>query len=361
MASGGSLSNLDSEYGRAIWNDYTEAFCAPWDIVGYNYLNYHYAEAGALFPNRVILATESKSREAAEYWADVEKHPYLIGDFEWTSHDYIGESGIGKVLHVEKDQAKQASQMISYSQYPWRLANCGDFDLCGFPKPQLAFKRILWGSQETFIAVKDPRHYGKVELLGRYGWTDCAHSWSWPVEDGSPVEVEVYSAGEEAELILNGKSLGRSPVEAHIAKFTLPYAPGTLEAVSYSAGKEISRDKLRSAGKAVNLKLSPEKNAIAANGESLRFVKVEAVDESGQIVPYVEVKVAATVEGAVTLAAFGTGRGCTEEKYTGGEITLYQGTALAILRSGTETGSSTLSVTADGLKDSSVEVNITEA
>lgn len=356
--SGGSVSNLDSDYGRDIWNDYTEAFAAPWDIVGYNYLYYHYAEAGELFPNRVILATESKPREATEYWADVEKYPYLIGDFEWTSHDYIGEAGIGKVLHVEPDQAKQSAQMLNYSRYPWRLAGCGDFDLCGFEKPQLAFKRIVWGSQETYIAVKDPRNYGKVELLGRYAWTDCAHSWTWPVEPGSPVEVEVYSAGEEAELLCNGKRLGRSPVTGHIAKFTLPYEPGTLEAVSYKNGEEISRDELSSAGKPVALKLIPEETTLAPNGESLCFVRVEAVDENGNFVPYVEVKATAKAEGAATLIAFGTGRGCTEENYTKGEITLYNGTALAILRSGTGAGTAKLTVSADALQTAAVVIHI---
>lgn len=92
---GGSISNLDGKFGREIWNDYTEAFAAPWDVVGYNYLNYHFAEAAELFPGRVICSTESKPREMEAYWNDVERYPFVIGDFEWTSHDYIGEAGRG--------------------------------------------------------------------------------------------------------------------------------------------------------------------------------------------------------------------------------------------------------------------------
>lgn len=357
MASGGSISNLDSAFGRGVWNDYTEAFAAPWDIVGYNYLNYHYAETAELFPNRVILATESKPREVEQYWADVEKYPFLIGDFEWTSHDYLGEAGIGKVLHVEKDQVKQASQAMSYSQYPWRCAQAGDFDLCGFPKPQLAFKRIVWGSKETYIAVEDPRFYGKAELVGRYGWTDCAHSWTWPVEPGSPVEVEVYSSAEEVELILNGKSLGKAKAK-NTAMFTLTYEPGTLEAVSYTDGQEVSRDRLETYGTPVGLKLTPDKTVLAADGDSLCFVKVEAVDAEGNPIPYVEVEAAASVEGAAVLAAFGTGRACTEENYTAGKTTLYRGTALAILRSGVENGSVKLTVSGEGLAAAELEIRV---
>lgn len=355
--SGGSISNLDSEFGRAVWNDYTEAFAAPWDIVGYNYLNYHYAEAAALFPNRVILATESKPREVEEYWADVEKYPFLIGDFEWTSHDYLGEAGIGKVLHVDKDQVQQASQAMSYSQYPWRCAQAGDFDLCGFPKPQLAFKRIVWGSKETYLAVKDPRYHDQIELVGRYGWTDCAHSWTWPVQPGSPVAVEVYSSAEEVELVLNGRSLGRSPAK-NTAKFSLTYEPGTLEAISYSGGRETSRDKLETYGEPVGLKLTPDKTVLTADGDSLCFVTVEAVDAAGNPIPYVEAKATAKADGAAELAAFGTGRACTEENYTTGTITLYRGTALAILRAGVDAGRAKLTVSADGLGTAQAEIEI---
>lgn len=362
MKSGGSLNNLDGEYGRAIWNDYTEAFAAPWDIVGYNYLNYHYDEAGKLFPNRVIVCTESKPREINTYWNDVQRLPYLIGDFEWTSHDYIGEAGIGKVLHVEPDKAAEAAKMLHYAQYPWRTANAGDFDLCGFEKPQLAWKRIVWGSTETFIAVKDPRHYGKTELVGRYGWTDCAHSWTWPVKEGAPVEVEVYSGAEEVELFLNGESLGRR--EAHgSAAFALTYQPGVLEAVSYTAGKAVSRDSLTTAGPAVKLKatvdsIAPHGAALPADGEALCFVKIEAVDTDGHLVPWVEEKATARANGAAVLAAFGTGRPCTEENYTKGEITLYKGTALAILRAGTEKGTACLTVEAQGLQPAVMEFEI---
>ncbi len=362
MKSGGSLNNLDGEYGRAIWNDYTEAFVAPWDIVGYNYLNYHYDEAGTLFPNRVIVCTESKPRDIKEYWSDVQRLPYLIGDFEWTSHDYIGEAGIGKVLYVEQEKAAEAAKMLHYAQYPWRTANAGDFDLCGFEKPQLAWKRIVWGSTETFIAVKDPRNYGKTELLGRYGWPECAHSWTWPMENGAPVEVEVYSGAEEVELFLNGVSVGRRKAYGS-ASFVLTYQPGSLEAVSYSAGKEISRDSLITAGPAVRLKATidlsaPHGAALPADGNALCFVKIEAADANNQPVSWVEVNATASVEGAAVLAAFGTGRPCTEENYTKGKVVLYHGKALAILRAGTEKGKAHLTVEAPGLQPAVLDFDI---
>lgn len=357
MKTGVLGNNMDSDFGRQVWNDYTEAFAAPWDIVGYNYLNYQYAKTAELFPNRVVIATESMPGEAEEYWAGVEKYPFVLGDFEWTSQDYLGEAGIGKVLHVEPDQLARAALEVFQTPYPWRCAQTGDFDLCGFEKPQLAFKRIVWGSKETYIAVKDPKYHGKAELVIRYAWSDCAHSWTWPVEPGSPVEVNVYSSADEVELVLNGRSLGRQPAK-NTASFSLTYEPGTLEAISYTEGREISRDKLETHGKPVGLKLTPDKSILDADGDSLCFVKVEAVDAEGRFVHWAEAEAAAEVEGVATLAAFGTGRTCTEENYTVGRVTLHRGTALAIVRAGMEAGDAKLKVSCDGLGYAETEIQV---
>ncbi len=369
MKNGGSLSNLDGKFGREIWNDYTENFVAPWDVVGYNYLNYHYGEAAELFPNRVICCTESKPREFEAYWSDVEKYPYVIGDFEWTSHDYIGEAGIGKRMYVEPGQEASAMQALHYAGYPWRTAGAGDFDLCGFEKPQLAYKRIIWGSRETYIACHNPAVYGKVEILDRYGWTDCAHSWTWDAEAGSKVQAEVYSSAEEVELLLNGVSLGKKKAgkENHYkAVFELTYEPGTLEAVSYTDGAEISRDLVVSAGEPAGIRIRPEQTALhqtilPANGQALCFATVEVVDAQGNPVPYVEKEVVACVEGAASLAAFGTGREKTEENYTTGKTIAYRGKILAVVRAGYESGTAVLKVKMEGFPEAELELEVTEA
>lgn len=363
---GGALNNLDGKFGREIWNDYTEGFVAPWDVVGYNYLNYHYEEALELFPNRVICCTESKPRQMEEYWEDVLRLPNVIGDFEWTSHDYIGEAGIGKRMYVEPEQAATAGQVMHMAGYPWRTAGAGEFDLCGFEKPQLAYRRIIWGSDETYIACHNPQNYGKVELLDRYAWQDCANSWSWPVEEGSPIRVEVYSAAEEVELILNGKSVGKEKAGKDNHRkvcFELKYEPGVLEAISYTNGQEVSRDRVVSAGKPEGLRITTDTRALhheslSADGQSLAFAIVEVVDEKGNPVPYVETEVTAQVEGEAVLAAFGTGRTITEENYTSGKVITYQGKALAIIRAGQSEGVAKLTVKAEGLGERQLELPV---
>ena len=360
MASGGTLNNLDGPYGKQIWNGRTEAFCAPWDVVGYNYLDYHYEEAGELFPNRVVCSTESKPNQTEKYWHDVLKYPYLIGDFIWTSMDYLGEAGIGKVLHATPDQAAQMAQRLHYAEYPWRAAGCGDFDLCGFETPQGCYRRILWGSGETVIVSQNPALHDLVEICGRYGWPDVQRSWTWPATAGAPVKVEVYSAAPEVELILNGESQGRKATEHLKAAFELTYQPGTLEAIGYDGDREVSRDTLHTAREIAGIRITPERCGLKADGKSLCYATVEFVDKDGNAVPYAEMEAAAQITGYAVLQGFGSARPKTEENYTAGKATSYKGKLLAVVRAGTEAGKAVLTVKAAGLPEAVLEIEIGE-
>lgn len=64
------------------------------------------------------------------------------------------------------------------------------------------------------------------------------------------------------------------------------------------------------------------------------------------------------MEGAASLAAFGTGRGMTEENYTAGKVVSYHGKMLAIVRSGYETGTVKLTVSAEGLAGAKLDIII---
>ncbi|MBT2291509.1 DUF4982 domain-containing protein [Paenibacillus albidus] len=358
---GGFTPNYDTDFGMRIWADYSEAFAAPLDVVGYNYLNYHYENAVESFPDRVICGTESMPLQCDKYWHDVERFSHVIGDFVWTSHDYIGEAGIGKVKYVHQEDTLSTYNSIGSSPYPWRVANCSDFDLCGLARPQLFYRKVVWGSDETFLAVRNPENYGKLEILSRWGWPECEHHWSWTGSENLPIQVDIYSRAEEVELILNGKSLGRKPAgktNRYTASFELVYEPGTLEAVSYTEGKCISSDKLVTPGKPEGIRIVPDKKELAADGQSLIHAVIEIVDSEGRLIPTAELKATAKAEGAVTLAAFGTGRPQTTENYTKGEFTSYKGRLLAIVRAGYEAGVSTLKVDIDGLNSASIEISV---
>ncbi len=359
-ANGGSIVNLDNSYGKKVWMEYTAPFVRDWDVVGYNYLNYHYEPSHEIFPDRVILCTESKPGQFEDYWSDVERLPYVIGDFLWTSMDYIGEAGIGQSIYCTPEEAPQMSRMLNYAGYPWRLAQAGDFDLCGNVKAQGRYHQVIWGSDDTYIFALDPKNNGKVALIGRYGWAEGGNHWAWNCEDDTPVTVEVYSRAEEVELLLNGESLDKKPAGAdnHFkAIFEVPFKKGILTAISYKDGKEVSRDEVKTPSKATGLRITMEKEKIAADGQSLAYGLIEVVDADGNWVPNAaDVLGRVSVDGAASLAGFGTGRGKTEENYTKGEFTSFEGRWQVILRSGTEVGTAKITVQAEGLSDAVAEV-----
>ena len=338
------MVNLDCEFGQQIWDSYTAPFVKDWDIVGYNYLQYQYEPSHAAHPERVICCTESKPREFGSYWADVERLPYVIGDFEWTSMDYIGEAGIGNSFYAEPEQVPQMRQTMFRAQYPARTAEAGEFDICGFEKPQIGYKKCVWGSDETFLVSYDPQVHDKVELLGRYGWGKCERSWSWPVMAGVPIKVEVYSRAVSVEVIVNGKSLGRKPAGQENdfrAVFETTYEPGVITAVSYDMdGNEISRDEQRTVGKPEKLTVYEDetlaelraRGILPTDEEAVKYLVIEVTDAEGNLVPYAEQKVTAQELGVENIIALGTGRPTTEENYTSGEITTYRGQALVIVR-----------------------------
>ncbi|MDH6341922.1 hypothetical protein M2480_000585 [Parabacteroides sp. PFB2-12] len=100
------------------------------------------------------------------------------------------------------------------------------------------------------------------------GWVDTdkyqtyiVGHWNYPENTIKPVYV--VSNGEEAELFLNGKSLGKGK-RGYNFLFTfedISYASGKLEAVSYDgSGKEVSRYALSSVGEPAKLKLTVMQN-----------------------------------------------------------------------------------------------------
>ena len=354
------LKGNESPLFDALTEKYLGAFVAPLDVIGYNYSEYRYEPDHAIFPNQVFCGTESFPNRIDEYWEKVESLPYVIGDFTWTSWDYIGEAHIGDVRY-DNDMDENISFWSIPCLYPWRLANCGDFDICGNPMPQLAFRRIVWGSDETYLVSRHPEHFGVKEIVSKWGWPEVEHAWYWPGQEGKPVGVDVYSRGDEVELFADGASLGRQPAgkaNRFTAKFTLTYKPGRLEAVSYRNGKEISRDAVESCGAPADIRIELEKPVLAADGQSLCYAMIEVVDAFGRRVPNAAFLTHASVSGAASLQGFGSGNPCTEENYTTGCFTTYKGRVTAVVRAGFEPGKAKLFVKAEGLGEKEAEITV---
>ena len=355
-ASGG-LQNADPGGKKdLLWEEYTEAFANGLDVVGYNYLEDRYAQDHVMFPERVILGSENFPREIGIHWPMIDKTPWVIGDFTWTAWDYIGEAGIGKATFYDPGDPRIGDPWGAPSPFPWRTANDADFDVTGVIRPQGIYRRIVWGSKETGLFSYDPAVVCKVETLSSWGFPGVWQKWNWPGQEGRPVDVAVFSGAEEVELFINGvgfgrKKAGEAPIHGMPLTFLFraEYRPGTLEAVSFTGGKEVSRAVIRTAGRPITVRLTAECSEMRADGRSLCYVNAELIDKDGNIVPDADTLLTAKAEGAAELLGFGSGNPMTKENYAKGEFTSWQGRALAVLRTGYESGETRLTVSAAGI------------
>ncbi len=352
------------------WEEHSEPFASMLDVVGYNYMDYLYETDGKLYPERVILGTESFPMQIDRVWDKVERLPFVIGDCTWTCFDYIGEAGIGKSAFLEPaENSDQSAPSPFVSAFPWRLANDADYDINGSLLPQGVYRKIVWGSRQTGLYSYDPADFDREEWVSAWGWPAVSACWNWKGQEGKPVKVVAYSSAQEIELRLNGRVLERKAAgkeNRYMAIFDTVYEPGVLTAVSFSQGQEISSCTLRTTGLPAALRLTADRQTLPADGHSVCYVAVEVVDGEGRIVPDTEFSLQAAVTSPTEensceigwLAGFGSSNPITTENYTVGQFTTYRGQVMAILRSGYEPGILVLRIRAAGLPDASLEIRV---
>jgi beta-galactosidase len=326
------------------WTNSAQAF-ASLGVGGYNYLWQEYGADHKKYPWRIMLGSASYPKEAFDSWQAAQSNAWVLGDFVWTALDYLGDSGRG---HAILDNEKETAT----ASFPWHNAWCGDLDICGFKKPQHAYREILWGMSNIALAVHAPVPEGRTENVNAWGWPDERSSWTWPGCEGKEMDISVYTTCDSVRLELNGKPLGvqsLSKTNKLTARFRIPYQPGELRAVGLTKGKPVATANLVTTGLPKKLRLTADRSTIQANRNDLAYVTVEVVDDEGRLVPNAEATIRFNVSGAGELAA--TGNSSPNEPANFQEPTrkTFQGRCLAILRSNGRPGKIRLRAEADGL------------
>ncbi|HEY1114594.1 MAG TPA: beta-galactosidase GalA [Chitinophagaceae bacterium] len=181
---------------------------------------------------------------AEEWWTLAAVNDYWLGGYVWTGFDYRGEP----------------------TPYQWPNINShfGILDVCGFPKNIYYYYQSWWTD-------KDVLH--------------ISPHWNWKDKEGQPVDVWVNTNADNVELFLNGKSLGRKamPRNRHL-KWSVPYQPGTLEAIAYKKGRKLTK-KIETTGEPYEVVITPYKTTIYADGQDATVINVSVVDRQGREVP----------------------------------------------------------------------------
>ena len=341
------------------------AQAAVLDIVGYNYHAELYALDHEHLPDLPMYTAESLPKDIFPYWRDVETKPWVVGDFVWTAFDYLGESGIGWMGYSQDWQ--------KLGPYPWHLAYSGEIDATGRKRPAAFYRQVLWKTGIDPVAAFVRQPAGTEDLPDRHlypitpphlDWSldDVHPSWTWPGQEGKPLEVVVYSEFPEVELFLNGQSLGRKAVgfeTEYKTAYQVPYAAGRIDAVGYRDGREAGRWSLRTAGVPVEAAVSADRSQVTANGEDLAYVTIELLDANGNPIYHSagDREVRVSVSGAGTLAGLGNGDPRDASSLHSGTRKTFHGRAVAAVRAGTQAGPITVEVESEGMPPRRVQID----
>ncbi len=356
----------------------TERAFSLLDVCGYNYAVKKYESDHKKFPQRIMFASESYPIDAYDYWSAVEKNPYVIGDFVWTSMDYIGEVLIGSATIVPAAQRRNVKipegfkfpagfNIFDYtarmpSTWPYFLSWCGDIDITGEKKPQMLYRDILWDNSKIEMNVRKPVPQGFAENISLWGWPDELPTWNWKGSEGEPLQVRVFTRASNVRLELNGKCVGEKTLLAddkYIAVFDVPYQPGVLKAIASDNGRTVATKVLETAGEPSAIKLIADSNIIKADRGDLSFVKIEVVDVSGRLVTQDSISVKLILEGKGELIASGNADPKDMASVNEPRISLYHGRGLAIIRP-SGPGEISLMAESKGLKTGELTIKVSE-
>ncbi|MDO5481994.1 MAG: glycoside hydrolase family 2 TIM barrel-domain containing protein [Bacteroidaceae bacterium] len=352
-----ALCAWDSDW--EIYDPLAEAF----EIVGYNYMIHKHQTDHERDPKRIMMQTESYPREAFKNWAYSNDHDYIIGDFVWTSVDYLGESSIGRWYY----EGDSPGEHYSRNQFPWNAAYCGDIDLTGLRKPISYYRDLLWNEDRPlYLSVKEPNGYfGEIRETQWSVWP-TSESWTWPGHEGKDIDVEIYSRSPKVRLYLNDRLVAERATtrnEEYKAVIRIKYEPGVLRAEAIDEnGQTIEalnsgRNELHTAEEPYAIRLTADRSTIKADGQDLSFVTAEVVDRNGILCPNASVELTFTLNGKATLLAAGNGDIKELDTTADNKHKTWKGRALGVVRSSNRANKSTLTVSAPGLKAAKVAIS----
>lgn len=344
-------------------------FATLLDVPGFNYRTFRYQEAYDLLPQSVVLGSETastvssrsvykfpiESKKDAKYddhqsssydleccsWSNLpdedfalaEDYPWTMGQFVWTGFDYLGEPS-----------------PYDTDAWPNHSSLFGIIDLASIPKDRYYLYRSLWN-----------KHSHTLHILPH---------WTWPGREGEVTPVFVYTDYPEAELFVNGKSMGRQrkptrqESEALRGKDSLwlqrryrliwdqvKYQPGELRVVAYDQnGNKAEEQVTRTAGKPHHLEIMADRTLLSADGKDLAYLTIKVVDKNGNLCPADNRSVRFSVKGAGKYRAAANGDPTCLELFHQPKMSAFHGQLTAIVQTGEKAGEIIFEARAKGVK-----------
>jgi beta-galactosidase len=257
------------------------------------------------------------SSTADKVFGSLDRHPFVAGEFVWTGWDYLGEPD---------------PYFLSRSSYS------GSIDMAGFKKDRFYLYQSRWRPNLPLVHI-------------------LPH-WNWPERIGKNTPVHVFTSGDEAELFLNGKSLGmkkKGAYEYRLRWDSVLYEPGELKVVAYKNGKKWAENSVKTTDAPFMLKAERDREVIKANGKDLSFITVAVTDKDGLVVPRSNNRIEFSIEGPGEIVATDNGDPTNMVPFNSTKREAFNGLCLVIIRSKSGApGTITVTAKSAGLRDSQV-------
>ncbi|NLP56894.1 beta-galactosidase GalB [Lutibacter sp. B1] len=334
------------------------------DLIGYNYAHKEYKNHKNVFPNRPFIATETTSALATRGYYDQKSDTLKRWPVSWDKLFTGGNPGntvssYDQVSTPWGSTHEETWKIIKKHDYLSGLFVWTGFDYLGEPTP------YVWPSRSSYFGIIDLAGFPKdVYYMYQSEWTDkpVLHifpHWNW--EEGKNVDVwAYYSQADEVELFLNEKSLGikkKQGDDLHIM-WRVPFKKGILKAVSRKNGKEVLVKEIKTAEKAYEIALEPDRNELKANTSDLSFITVTILDKNGTLVPDATNNILFTIEGPGKIVGVDNGDPTSQASFKASNRNAFYGKCLVIVKALKEKGTIKLSANTSGLKEAIININV---
>lgn len=334
---------LTSGYGTAV------------DVYGFNYRASEYDVAHKAFPNLKILGTENWG--AYSEWKAVKERDFVPGIFAWTGFAYLGEAG----------------------PWPRKGLNISFFDYAGFKTPRGHFFECLWKSEPKVYMVTTPAKESEFSFTEKEGWKfDMQYSappvwkmlrkWEWyktypkwKYENDEAIVVQTYTNCEEAELFLNGISLGKQKLvdvtkTDNILKWLVPYKSGELKVVGYNNGEKVDEYLLNTTDKVSKIEIESTKTTLNADGYDVAIITAKLVDEKGNLIVDKDQEIEFIVDGEVKNLGVDNGWEMNVQPHKATKVVTHNGKAIILIQSTKKKGNSKVSAKSDKIESEILEI-----
>ena len=333
------------------------------DIIGFNYHDDWFAGGPETSPGKPFIVTESVSglmtrgyyrmpSDSMYIWPERWDKPFHEESLSCSSYDNChvpwGNSHEGTMRHLKQND------FIS-GQYIWT-----GFDYLGEPTPH------GWPARSSFFGIIDLAGFPKdVYYMYQSEW--CPDKkvlhlfphWNWT--PGQDIDMwAYYNNADEVELFVNGRSQGvrsKGKDDFHVM-WRVKFEPGTVRAVSRKDGKVVAEQEIHTAGEPAQIRLTPDRSTIHADGRDLSFVTVEILDKDGNLCPNAENDVTFVLDGPGFIAGVDNGSPISLERFKDNHRKAFYGKCLVVIQNNGENGSVKVTATADGLSKATTAIRV---